>query len=115
MRNAHLLAVVVLAASVGGVAYAAEKNKIHIREAWYGLNSQEKVCKPNLSACEGKAKCLVPPKDYQCKTDAKPEERQLNIIWDCGELAHAAGHGAGPGTGKDTYTLTCPYVRGLNP
>ena len=114
MKHAHWLAFVALT-SLGGIAYAAESNKIHIREAWYGLNSQEKVCKPNLSSCEGKAKCLVPPKDYKCKTAAKPDEIQLNIIWDCGELAHAAGHGAGPGTGKDTYTLTCPYVKGLNP
>ena len=110
-----LLALVAFAMSSGGIAYAAESNKIHIREVWYGLNSQEKVCKPNLSACEGKSKCVVPPKDYKCKTDAKPNEIQLNIIWDCGDLAHAAGHGAGPGTGTQTYTLTCPYVRGLNP
>ena len=124
MRHAHrrvsglkrgLFALVALASSLGGVTYAAESNKIHIREAWYGESSQTKSCKPDLSSCEGKAKCVVPPKDYKCKTDAKPNETQLNIIWDCGENAHAAGHGAGPNTGKQTYTLTCPYIPNLNP
>ena len=68
-----------------------------------------------MSACEGKSKCVVPPKDYKCKHDANPNETQLNIIWDCGETAHAAGHGKGPNTGKQTYTLTCPYIPNLNP
>ncbi len=104
-----------LVAATIGIAHAAETNRIHVREAWYGEDSQTKVCKPDVAFCEGKSRCEVPPKAYQCKTDAKPEQRQLNIIWDCGDVAHAAGHGKGPGTGKATYILTCPYVRGLNP
>ena len=86
-----------------------------LRETKYGDFLDGKTCEPNLSRCEGTAKCVVPPKDYACKTGAKPSEIQLKIIWDCGEDAHAAGHGAGPGTGKQTYTLTCPYVPNLNP
>lgn len=130
MRHAHrgvlslnhgLFALVTLATSVSGLAYAAESNKIHIREAKWGdflsNNSEKTTCAPNLSRCEGTAKCVVPPKDYQCKTATapKPSEIQLNIVWDCGDNAYAAGHGAGPGTGKQTYTLTCPYVPNLNP
>jgi len=32
-----------------------------------------KTCVPDLSRCEGKARCEVPPKDYKCKTAAKPD------------------------------------------
>lgn len=103
-----------MASSAYGTGHA-ESNKIRILEAWYGEGSQTRSCTPDLKYCEGKARCVVPPKVYKCKTDAKPNDIQLNIIWDCGDNAHAAGHGAGPGTGKDTYTLTCPYVPGLNP
>ena len=124
MKHAHrkarwtghgLFTVVALATSLYGTAYAAETNKIHIRETKYGDFLEGKTCEPNLSRCEGAAKCVVPPRDYQCKTTAKPVEIQLKIIWDCGDNAHAAGYGAGPGTGKQTYTLTCPYIPNLNP
>ncbi|MEO8752803.1 MAG: hypothetical protein ABI624_08990 [Casimicrobiaceae bacterium] len=113
--NHGLIALAALATLIGGNAYAAESNKIHIRETKYGDFLGGKTCVPDLSRCEGTAKCLVPPKDYQCKTAAKPMEIQFQVIWDCGDNAHAAGHGAGPNTGKQTYTLTCPYVPNLNP
>lgn len=116
MKHAYsTFAFVALAVLPAGNAFAAETNKIHIREAWYGEDSQTKVCKPNLASCEGKSRCEVAPKDYKCKTAAKPNDIQLNIVWDCGDYAHAAGHGAGPGTGKQTYIFTCPYVPRLNP
>lgn len=106
---------IALAASIGGNAHAAEGNKIHMLETKYGDFLDGKTCVPDLSRCEGTAKCVVPPKDYVCKSGAKPSETQLKIIWDCGDFAHAAGHGAGGVPGKNTYTLTCPYVPNLNP
>jgi hypothetical protein len=118
LSNVLVALVVVLSASSAGIVDAAETNKIHILETKWGDYASEKTtCAPDLSRCEGQGKCVVPPKDYQCKTATKPkpDEIQLNIIWDCGEFAHAAGHGAGPGTGRQTYTLTCPYIPRLNP
>ena len=109
------IALVLLAPAIDGSAFAAETSKIHIQETKYGDFLEGKTCEPDLSRCEGKPRCEVPPKDYKCKTTAKPDEIQLKIIWDCGGDAHAAGHGAGPGTGKQTYILTCPYIPRLNP
>jgi hypothetical protein len=113
--NHGLLALVALATYSGGNAQAAESNKIHVLETKYGDFLSDKTCVPDLSRCEGTAKCVVPPKDYACKSGAKPGEIQLKIIWDCGDFAHAAGHGAGPDSGRKTYTLTCPYIPNLNP
>jgi len=118
MKRACSRVVLVLAAVYFGPSLAAESSRIHIVRAEWGDYASEKTkCSPDLSRCEGQAKCTVPPKDYQCSTAVKPKpnEVQLNIIWNCGDLDHAAGHGAGPGTGKQTYILTCPYVKGLNP
>ena len=115
MRTTAWMALAAMTACLGGNVLAAESNKIHVVETKYGDFFESKTCEPDLSRCEGKARCEVPPKDYKCKTAAKPDDIQLKIIWNCGELDHAAGHGAGPGTGKATYILTCPYVPKLNP
>lgn len=116
MRNIRRITLAALAACLAGNVFAAEGNKIHIVETKYGDFLEDKTtCVPDLSRCEGKARCEVPPKEYKCKTTAKRNDIQLKIIWSCGDLDHAAGHGAGPGTGKQTYILTCPYVPRLNP
>ena len=115
MRQARWMVLAAVTSCLAAHVLAAESNKIHIRETKYGDFMDGKTCVPDLSRCEGKARCEVPPKDYKCKTAAKPDDIQLNIVWDCGDAAHAAGHGAGPGTGKVTYILTCPYVPRLNP
>ena len=116
MRDSGYVALAALILCLAANALAAESSKIHIVETKYGDFLEEKTtCVPDLSRCEGKARCEVPPKDYKCRTTAKPNDIQLKIIWNCGDLDHAAGHGAGPGTGKATYILTCPYVPRLNP
>ncbi len=89
--------------------YAAESNKIHIVETKYGDFLGNKTCAPALPRCDATAKCVVEAADSLCKSGGAPEEIQLQVIWDCGELKHAAMAPRGK-----KLTLTCPYQPGLN-
>jgi hypothetical protein len=90
-------------------AAAAENAKIHIVEAKYGDFMGDKTCEPKLPSCEGTSKCSVEAADKLCKSGAAPDKARLQVIWDCGDLKHAAMAPRGK-----KVTLTCPYQPNLN-
>lgn len=113
-----LIALVAGATIVGSVSFAADNSKIRVVEAkWGDFFTENATCAPDLSRCNGQTKCVVPPKDYQCKTAVKPKpvEIQLNIVWECGDSMHAAGHGAGPGTGQARVHADVSVCQGREP
>jgi hypothetical protein len=101
--------VMALAFTVSWDAAAAENAKIHIVEAKYGDFMGDKTCEPKLPSCEGTAKCSVEAGDKLCKSGAAPDQARLQVIWDCGDLKHAAMAPRGK-----KITLTCPYQPNLN-
>lgn len=90
-------------------AHAAESAKIHVVEAKYGDFLGDKTCAPDLSRCDGLAKCSVDVTDALCKSGAAPDQARLQIIWDCGELKHAGMAARGK-----KVIVTCPYQPNLN-
>src|SRR5262249_1633505 len=104
-----LCIVMALAFAIYRNAAAAENAKIHIVEAKYGDFMGDKTCAPDLSRCEGRAKCTVEGADALCKSGAAPDKARLQVIWDCGDLKHAAMAPRGK-----KVILTCPYQPDLN-
>ena len=104
-----LCVVIALTFAIHRDAAAAENAKIHIVDAKYVDFMSDKTCEPKLARCEGSAKCEVEAADALCKSGAAPDKTRLQVIWDCGELKHAAMAPRGK-----KVILTCPYQPNLN-